>query len=105
MIIDIMPILVVVFHSLTSLIGLDFVWCGYWYNNNHDLRYLPRLLGYLVLKIFEVGNRKNRSTNQLANNMFNMEAAGKYLFFGGIFLVAKGLFPLLYMLIQSISIK
>jgi hypothetical protein len=100
MIIDITPIIAVVLNFLAFLIGLDFVWCGYWYMKTHEIKRLPRLLGYLGLKIFEIGNRKNKSTNQFANNMFSMEAAGKYLFFGGVYLVLRGLFPLLNLLLK-----
>lgn len=100
MIIDITPIIAVFGNLLLFLIGLDFVWCGYWYMKTHETKCLPRLLGYLGLKIFEIGNRKNKSTNQFANNMFSMEAAGKYLFFGGIYLTVIGLFQLLTQLLK-----
>lgn len=95
MIIDITPIIAVFLNLLVFLIGLDFVWCGYWYVKTHEIKRLPRLLGYLALKVFEIGNRKNKSTNQFANSMFSMDAAGKYLLVGGIGLIVKGIILLL----------
>jgi hypothetical protein len=100
MIIDITPIVDVLLNLIVFLIGLDFVWYGYWYMKTHEIRCTLGLLGYLSLKLFERGNRKNKSSNQFANNMFSMEAAGKYLIVGGIGLVIKGMLPLLAQLLK-----
>ncbi len=99
MTIDITPIITVLLNLLLALVGLDFVWCGYRYMKTHEIKRIPRLLGYLVLKIFETGNRKNKSTNQFAIRMFSMEAAGWYLLLSGIYLVAEGAFPLVTQLL------
>jgi hypothetical protein len=100
MIIDLTPIITVFLNLLTYLIGLDFVWCGYWYMKTRETNRLPRLLGYLGLKVFVIGNRKNKSTNQFVNSMFSMEAAGKYCLISGIYLVVRGMFPLLTQLLK-----
>ena len=100
MIIDITPIFAVFGNLLLFLIGLDFMWCGYWYMKTHETKRLPRLLGYLTLKLFEIGNRKSKSTNQFARNMASMEAASKYLLIGGIGLVMEGIIPLLTQLLK-----
>ncbi len=100
MIIDITPIIAVFFNLLVFLIGLDFVWCGFWYMKTRETKRLPRLLGYLTLKLFEIGNRKSKSSNQIARSMFSMEVAGKYLIVGGVGLVIEGVFLLLTQLLK-----
>ena len=95
MIIDITPIVAVFGNLLLFLVGVDYVWCGYWYIKTRETKRLPRLLGYLTLKLFERANRKSKSTNQFANSMFSMETAGRYSFYGGIYLTLIGLFQLL----------
>ncbi len=99
MTIDITPIITVLLDLLLALIGLDFVWCGYRYMKTHETRRIPGLLGYLVLKIFETGNKKSKSTNQFAVRMFSMEAAGWHLLLSGVYLIAEGAFPLLTQLL------
>ena len=94
MTIDITPIINVFINLLLFLIGIDFIWCGYWYLRTRKMNRLPRLLGYLSLKIFEAGNRKGKSTNQYANAMFSMDAAGKYLLVGGVALVLQSIIQL-----------
>lgn len=91
MTVDITPIVAVLFTLLLFLIGVDFAWCGYWFIKTHETKRLPRLLGYLTLKVFEMGNRKNKSSNQFANSMFSMDAAGKYLLIGGVGLVIESI--------------
>ena len=100
MTIDITPIVNVFGDLLLFLIGVDYTWCGFWYMKTHETKHLPRLLGYLSLKIFKIGNRKGKSTNQFANSMFSMEAAGKYLFFGGICLIVMSLLQLVAQLVN-----
>jgi hypothetical protein len=104
MTIDITPIVAVFFDLIVFLIGIDFVWYGYWYMKTHEIKLTLGLLGYLALKLFERGNRKNKSSNHFVNSMFgsmfSMEVAGKYLFFGGIGLIIQGLFPLLTQLFR-----
>ena len=92
--IDITPIINVILDLVMFGIGLDFVWCGYWYLKTKETTRLPKLLGFLCLKIFEVGNKKNRSKNELAKNMFSMKAAGMYLLVSGFQLMLGGAFKL-----------
>jgi hypothetical protein len=75
-------------------IGLDFIWCGYWYMKTNELTHLPRLLGYLAFKIFETGNKKNKSKNTFATNMFSMEAATIYMLLSGIYLIVRCTFSI-----------
>ena len=100
MTLDITPIIAMFLNLIVFLIGIDFMWSGYWYMKTHEIKPTLGLFGYLGLKLFERGNRKNKSSNQFANSMFSMEAAGKYLVVGGIGLVIKGIFPLLTQLLR-----
>ena len=100
MIIDITPIISVILNFLVLCIGLDFVWCGYWYMKTNQMNYLPRLLGYLVLKLFEVGNRRNRSKDEFVNSMFSMKAACIYMLLGGFYFFVRSTFALLTQLIK-----
>ena len=85
--VDITPIVNLFLNFLLFFIGLDFAWCGYWLLKTNEFPRLPRLLGYLVFRIFETANRKNKSKNEIANSMFSMKAASIYLFFGGLQLI------------------
>jgi len=95
MIIDITPIVAVFFNLIMILLGIDYIWCGYWYMRTHKIKFTIGLFGYLTLKLLERYNRKNKSSNQFANSMFSMEAAGKYMVVGGIGIVITSIFPLL----------
>jgi hypothetical protein len=95
MIIDITPIVAVFFNLIKFLIGIDFLWYGYWYKKTHKIKLTLGLLGYLALKLFERGNRKNKSSNHFVNSMFSMEAAGIYLVVSGIGLIIEGMFSLM----------
>ncbi len=70
-------------------IGLDFVWCGYWYMKTNKLAHLPRLLGFWIFKIFETGDKKSKSKNMLVTNMFSMKAASIYMFLGGVYYIVR----------------
>ena len=98
MTIDITPIVNVFGDLLLFLIGVDLTWCGYWYMKTLKTKRLPRLLGYLTLKLFERANRikkpADQSASRMYSSMFSMEAAGKYLFVGGIALIATSLLQL-----------
>jgi hypothetical protein len=83
MVVDITPQVKLFFNFLGLGIGLDFIWCGYWYMKTNELTHLPRLLGYLVFKIFETANKKNKSKNMFVINMFSMGAANILHAFGG----------------------
>lgn len=95
MTIDIIPIVGIVFNLFTFAIGLDFAWSGYLYLKTNKTTHIPKLLGFWVLKLFEVGNRKSKSKNEYAKNMFSMKAAGTYLRVGGLLLMLDGAFRLL----------
>lgn len=99
MTINIAPIVNIVFNLFAFAIGLDFAWCGYLYLKTNKTTHISKLLGFLVLKLFEVGNRKSKSKNQYAKNMFSMKAAGIYLLAGGILLMVDGAFGLLIQLL------
>ena len=99
MTINITPIVSVIFNLFAFGIGLDFAWCGYLYLKTNKTTHIPKLLGFLVLKLFEVGNRKSKSKNEFAKNMFSMRAAGMYLLVGGLLLMVDGAFRLLAQLL------
>lgn len=97
--VDITPIINVILYVIEALIGLDFLWCGYWYIRTRDTERLPRLLGYMALKLFERANRihkpTDRSLDRIYTNMFSMQAAVKYMLISGIYLVIEGTYWLL----------
>ena len=99
MTINITPIVTIVFNLFAIGVGLDFAWCGYLYLKTNKTTRIPKLLGFWVLKLFEVGNRKNKSKNEFAKNMFCMKAAGIYLLVGGLLLMVDGAFGLLVQLL------
>lgn len=76
-------------------IGLDAAWCGYRFLKTDDITRIPRLFGYLVLKLFETGIKKDKSNNKIGMIVFNMKAAGVYLLLGGPLLIVDRLFALL----------
>lgn len=95
MIIDITPIVNLFLNLLVFGIGLDFAWYGYWLLKKSEITRLPRLLGYLVFKLFEVANRKSKSKNEIAKSMFSMKAVGIYLLLGGLQLIVSSILTLL----------
>jgi hypothetical protein len=95
MVVDITREVYLFFSFLGLGIGLDFVWCGYWYMKTNELAHLPRLLGYLIFKIFETGNKKNKSKNMLATNMFSMKAASFYMLWGGIYYIVSSIISII----------
>jgi hypothetical protein len=101
--IGITPLVNVFFNLIGALIGIDFLWGGYWYTKTRDIK---RTIGlsYLGLKLFERANRTNKSSNQFTNKMvsimFSLEAVGIYWVVSGIGLVVRCLFPLLTQLIR-----
>ncbi len=100
MIIDITPIVNLFLNLLVFGIGLDFAWCGYWLLKTNEITRLPRLLGYLVFKLFEVANKKNKSKNEIAKSMFSMKAVSIYLLLGGLQLIVSSILTLLSQLFK-----
>ena len=95
MIINITPIVNTCFTFIVFFIGLDFAWCGYVFMKTNDIKRVPKLLGYLVLKLFERGNRLSKSTNEIAKTMFSMKAAGIYSLLSGLQLMVSSMVELL----------
>ena len=101
MTIDITPLVGTFFNMILALIGIDFVWGGYWYMKTREIK-RTRGLSYLTIKFFERVNRLNnlnKSSNQFAKRFisirYSMDAVGIYLVVAGILLVIQGMFPLL----------
>ena len=99
MVIDITPLVGAFFNMILALIGIDFLWGGFWYMKTREIKRIKGL-SYLMLKLFERGNRLNKSSNQFAKRMFSMDAVGIYMIVAGIGYVIQGLFPLLTQLIR-----
>ncbi len=95
MTINITPIVDVFLNLLGFGVGLDFTWCGYWFLKTNEVTHLPRLLGYLVFKLFEIANKKNKSKNEIVKNMFSMKAASIYMLLVGLQLIVESAFTLL----------
>jgi hypothetical protein len=53
MIIDITRKVYLFFNFLGLGIGLDSIWCGYWYMKTKEIPRLPKSLGFLTFKLFE----------------------------------------------------
>lgn len=104
MIVDISPIIAVIFNLILILIGIDFIWYGYWYMKTHEIKLTLGFGGYLALRLFKRANSLRKSSNKDINSiismMFSMESAGIYLVVGGIGLIIQGLFPLLVLLLK-----
>ena len=102
--VDITPIIAVFFNLILFLIGVDFLWYGYWYIKNQKVKLTLGFGGYLALMLFKRANSIRKSSNEDLNSifsmMFSMESAGRYLVVAGIGLIIKGLFPLLVLLIR-----
>ena len=94
MVIDITPLVGAFFNMILALIGIDFLCGGFWYMKTREIKRIKGL-SYLMLKLFERFNRKNKSSNQFAKRMFSMDAVGIYMIVAGIGYVIQGLFPLL----------
>ena len=95
MIIDITPIVNIFFNLLGFGIGLDFVWCGYWFLKKNDITRLPKLLGYMMFKLLEVGNKKSKSKNDFVRNMFSMKTGAIGALLVGFEMMASSMFALL----------
>ncbi|HEY3313324.1 MAG TPA: hypothetical protein VGK00_16910 [Anaerolineales bacterium] len=104
MIVDITPIVAVFFKLILFLIGVDFLWCGYWYIKTQEIKLTLGFLGYLALMLFKRANSLRKSSNQDVNSifsmMFSMQSAGIYLVVAGICLIMEGLFSLLTQLLR-----
>jgi hypothetical protein len=102
MIIDITPIVNTFFNLITFGIGLDFAWCGYWFLKTNEIEHLPRLLGYVIFKLFERANKKNKSKNELVKTMFSMKAASIYVLLSGIQLIVTSMITMLSQINMSL---
>jgi hypothetical protein len=100
MIINITPVIDVFFNLLTFFVGLDFIWCGYWYLKTSETACFPKLLGYLVFKFFERLNKKSKSKNEVLRTMFSMKAASFYMLVEGLHLIASSIPTLLKQLFK-----
>jgi hypothetical protein len=95
MVIDITREVGLFFNLIFLGIGLDFIWCGYWFLKTNEMTHLPKLLGYLVLKLFERANKMNKSKNKFAAEMFSMKAASIYMLLEGPYLVVSSTLTIL----------
>jgi hypothetical protein len=94
MIIDITPTVNTFFNLIALGVGLDFAWCGYWFLKTNEITHLPRLLGCMILKLFERANKKSKSKNELVKTIFSMKAASIYLLLGGIQIIVSSMITL-----------
>lgn len=62
-------------------IGLDFVWCGFWFIRKNQLPMFPKLLGYLIFRISEVEIKANKSKNTSVEIMFGAKTTSFSLLF------------------------
>lgn len=97
MILNITPIVDIFLYLLTLGIGLDFTWCGYWLLKTNKMTHIPRLLGYLTLKIFEKASINNNET-KIVKIMFSMKTASIYMLLGGPLLIVGSVLALLGLL-------
>lgn len=72
---------------LTVCIGIDFIWCSFWFQIKNEIPNMPKLLGYLVFRLFEASTKRSKSNNKAIKSLFSLRAASIYLLLGGFNLI------------------
>lgn len=97
--ITITPIMFDIFiNLLTICIGIDFIWSGIWFQIKNETPNMPKLLGYLVFRLFETSIKKYKSKNNAIKNLFSLRAASIYLLLGGFNLMISGTITIIILL-------
>lgn len=90
-----------VLNSLINLVilgfGIEWTWCGISFFKTKDISRLPKLSGYLMLRIFQVVNEKRQSNIGLVRVLRSTKAMSVYLILGGSIVILGSLSAFLLM--------